>query len=248
MTLKNFFEKNPRVAVAFSGGVDSAYLLYCAKRYAQDVTAYYVKTQFQPRFELEDAKRFASLYGCEMKIIDFDILSDDNVRRNPENRCYYCKRRIFTAICENAEKDGYKVVLDGTNASDDALDRPGMKALKELSVLSPLRECALTKSEIRSQSEKEGLFTFDKPAYACLATRIPTCTAITKEKLLRTEKAEDYLFSLGFSDFRVRETNGNDAKIQIKDNQLEKLLKLKNEIYTELKKYYSTVLLDMETR
>lgn len=247
MTIQEFFSENRKVALAFSGGVDSAYLLYCAVRYAESVTAYYVKTQFQPSFELRDAQKLASELGAEMKIIELDVLADENVRSNPKNRCYFCKKLIFSAIKKAAENDGFSVILDGTNASDDVSDRPGMKALSELSVLSPLRECGLTKSDIRRESEKADLFTFDKPAYACLATRIPTGTAITAEKLERTEKAEDFFFSLGFTDFRVREA-GDAAKIQLKASQMPRLIELRNEITEELKKYYNDVLLDLEER
>lgn len=247
MTIQEFFSENRKVALAFSGGVDSAYLLYCAVRYAESVTAYYVKTQFQPSFELRDAQKLASELGAEMKIIELGVLADENVRSNPKNRCYFCKKLIFSAIKKAAENDGFSVILDGTNASDDASDRPGMKALSELSVLSPLRECGLTKSDIRKESEKAGLFTFDKPAYACLATRIPAGTAITAEKLERTEKAEDFFFSLGFTDFRVREY-GDAAKIQLKASQMPRLIELRNEITEELKKYYNDVLLDLEER
>lgn len=247
MTIEEFFRENEEIAVAFSGGVDSAYLLYIAQRYAKRVTAYYVKTRFQPQFELCDAERFADEIGAELKIINLDILKHGEITDNPENRCYYCKKQIFTAICQAAHKDGYKVIVDGTNASDDLGDRPGMKALKELSVLSPLRIWGMTKEEIREKSKEAGLFTWNKPAYACLATRIPTGVKITKEKLSRTEKAEDFLFSLGFSDFRVREFF-DCAKLQFKEEEFSLFIKHKNEINTLLKKYYSGVLLDTEGR
>ena len=157
MNLEEFFSTYPKVAVAFSGGVDSAYLLYMACKYAEKVKAYYVKSAFQPQFELEDAERFAKELKADMAILRLDVLSDEKVRQNPPNRCYYCKKRIFTAIREHALNDGFQVLLDGTNASDDAGDRPGMVALQELSVLSPLRLCGLTKQEIRMLSKKAGL-------------------------------------------------------------------------------------------
>lgn len=247
MNLSEFFEVNNRVALAFSGGVDSAYLLYAAKTCNADVTAYYVKSQFQPQFELDDAKRLADELDVKMKIIELDVLSDSEIVKNTSRRCYYCKRRIFSAICNAAISDGYTVVLDGTNASDDEGDRPGMQALKELSVKSPLRECGLTKDEIRTLSKEAGLFTWNKPAYACLATRVQTDEALTAEKLTKVEKSEDFLFSLGFSDFRVR-TFDNIAKIQVTENQLAKLFEHHNEINTELKKYFKTVTVDMECR
>lgn len=247
MTLHEFFQNHPKVALAFSGGVDSAYLLYAAVRSGAQVRAYYVKSAFQPQFELEDAKRLAEELGADMRILDVDVLSDPNIVSNPSNRCYFCKNAIFTAILRAAKEDGFDLLMDGTNASDDAGDRPGMRALRELSVRSPLRECGLTKPEIRRLSKEAGLFTWDKPAYACLATRIPTGEQITAEKLERTEAAEDYLFSLGFTDFRVRMT-GNSAKLQFPEQQFPVLLKKREAIVKELKRYYDSVLLDLEVR
>lgn len=247
MALQHFFEENPKVALAFSGGVDSAYLLYAAKTYGADVKAYYVKTPFQPEFEYQDAARLARELKAEMVTIHLDILSDQTIAENPKNRCYFCKKRIFTTIFEKASQDGYALVIDGTNASDDAADRPGMVALRELSVRSPLRECGLTKTDIRKLSKEAGLFTHDKPAYACLATRIPTGTPITAEKLSITEDSENFLQELGFSDFRIR-MQGSSAKIQIPECQLPLLLMHRKVILERLKKHYTEVLLDLEVR
>ena len=166
MELNEFFAAHPEVAVAFSGGVDSAYLLYAAKRAAKRVKAYYACSAFQPQFELEDAKRLAAELDVQMQIIPLDVLADAQVAENPKNRCYYCKKRIFGAITAQALRDGFSVLLDGTNASDDADDRPGMRALEELSVLSPLRLCGLTKAQIRALSKEAGLFTWDRPTPA----------------------------------------------------------------------------------
>lgn len=247
MELEQFFKSNPSAALAFSGGVDSAYLLYAAKKYGADVTAYYVRTPFQPQFEYDDAVKLAEALNMPMRTILMDVLEDPEITANPANRCYYCKRRIFTAILEVAHADGYRLILDGTNASDDASDRPGMVALRELHVRSPLRECNLTKDEIRQLSKEAGLFTHDKPAYACLATRIPTGVTITREALSRTEQAEEYLKNLGFSDFRIR-LLGNAARIQLPEGQLPLLLQFRQEILSHLKQSYSSVLLDLEVR
>ncbi len=247
MNKEVFFKENPKAAIAFSGGVDSSYLLYAALSEKADVTAYYVKTAFQPAFELEDAKRLANDLGAKMVILTLDVLAFDEVTANPADRCYYCKQRIFSAITERAKADGYSVICDGTNASDDAGDRPGMRALAELSVRSPLREWGLTKDEIRRLSKEAGLFTWNKPSYACLATRIPAGEKITAEKLEKTEKAEVFLASLGFSDFRVRLV-GNTAKLQVKAGQLEKVLADRERILEKLKKYYTAVTLDLEAR
>jgi uncharacterized protein len=247
MTMQQFFAEHPRAAIAFSGGVDSSYLLYAAQQCGADVQAYFVKGAFQPEFELEDAQRLAKDIGAKIKILRADVLADSTVTSNPANRCYYCKKVVFAMIAQAAREDGYTLILDGTNASDDSADRPGMKALEELSVLSPLRICGLTKAEIREKSREAGLFTWDKPSYACLATRVPTGTKITAEILEKTEKAEGYLFSLGFSDFRIRYHDGA-AKIQMPRAQLPRVMEHREEILAELKKYYSAVLLDLEVR
>lgn len=247
MTLNDFFSENPRLALAFSGGVDSAYLLYAATAAGADVTAYYVHSAFQPAFELRDAQRLAQELGAKMRVLKLDVLSDDAITTNPPERCYHCKKRIFTAIVQAARKDGYDLLIDGTNASDDAADRPGIRALRELAVRSPLRECGITKAQVREKSREAKLFTWDKPAYACLATRIPTGETITAEKLQKTEQAEEFLKSMGFVDFRVR-LMGESAKLQVRGKQLPLLIEKRNEILTGLKPLYWDILLDLEVR
>ena len=247
MELKHFFEAHPEVAIAFSGGVDSAYLLYTAMQYGRRVKAYYVKTAFQPKFELEDAFRLAAQLDADMEVLDVDILCNAVITGNPADRCYHCKKELFSHILKAVKEDGFSVLLDGTNASDEASDRPGMRAISELSVRSPLRECGLTKRQIRQLSKDAGLFTHDKPAYACLATRIPTGEVITTSKLQRTERAEEFLSQMGFRDFRVR-CHGNTAKIQVLETNLSLLLQHRETILKELKKYYTSVLLDLEVR
>ena len=247
MKLNEFFIEHPKVAVAFSSGVDSSYLLYTAKQYGAEVRAYYVKSAFQPQFELNDALRLVDELSIPIRVLTIDVLSLEKIANNQADRCYYCKRIIFETIVKAAAEDGFSVLLDGTNASDDAGDRPGMQAIRELSVLSPLRECGLTKARIRQLSKEAGLFTWDKPAYACLATRIPTGETITAEKLRATEAVEDFLFSLGLKDFRVRRL-GESAKIQVHAEQIGKIIENREIILAELKKYYSAVLLDMEVR
>ena len=247
MDLNDFFSEHPKAAVAFSGGVDSSYLLYAAKQSGAEVKAYYTNSAFQPQFELDDALRLARELDVPVRVLEIDVLASETVRANPPDRCYHCKQTIFRTILDAAADDGFTVLLDGTNASDDAGDRPGMRALRELSVLSPLRECGLTKQEIRKLSKEAGLFTWDKPAYACLATRIPAGEPITEEKLKAAESAENYLFSLGLKDIRVRRT-GDAAKIQVRAEQIEAVIAHRENILQELKQYYSDVLLDLETR
>lgn len=246
-SLEVFFQENPKAALAFSGGVDSTYLLYEAIRQGTEIQAYYIRSAFQPEFEYQDAIRLADELKARLKIISVDVLADEQVTANPANRCYYCKNRIFSTIIKAAGEDGYEVILDGTNASDDASDRPGMQALKELKVRSPLRECGLTKEKIRQLSRQAGLFTWNKPAYACLATRIPTGEKITSEKLESTEKAESFLLSLGFLDFRVRFLEGC-ARIQLLEEQIPHFLEKRQLILETLKQNYRGVLLDLEAR
>ena len=247
MELSEFFSVNPKVALAFSGGVDSTYLLYAALQNGATVCAYYVKSAFQPQFELQDAQRLATQLKTDMTVLNVDVLACPQIRENPPDRCYHCKKLLFTRITDRAVAYGYTTLIDGTNASDNITDRPGMRALRELSVRSPLRECGLTKDEIRRLSKEAGLFTWNKPAYACLATRIPTHEDITPEKLERTERAEDFLFTLGFTDFRVRSIQDN-ARIQVPSSQLVMVLEKKDQILRELKKFYSSVSLDLEGR
>ncbi|MBC5580732.1 ATP-dependent sacrificial sulfur transferase LarE [Anaerofilum sp. BX8] len=247
MKLQEFFDRNPKAALGFSGGVDSSYLLCAALRCGADVRAYYVKTPFQPQFELEDALRLADGLGAAVTVLEPDLLCCDQVTSNPTDRCYHCKKVIFSALREQALRDGYQVLIDGTNASDDLGDRPGVRALRELSVRSPLRECGLEKAEIRRLSRCEGLFTWNKPAYACLATRVPTGRRITPGLLARVEKAEDALFALGFTDFRVR-VYGDAARLQLPPAQLQRALERRGEITAALRPYFYPVLLDMEER
>lgn len=247
MTLLAFFKENPKAALGFSGGVDSSYLLYAGVQAGADIHPYYIKTAFQPQFELDDAERLCAQLGVPLTVLELDVLKNEAVTANPPDRCYHCKTALFGALSAQALADGYTLLLDGTNASDDAGDRPGMRALKELHVCSPLRECGLTKAEIRRLSREAGLFIWDKPAYACLATRIPSGDAITAEKLLATERAEAFLFSLGLTDFRVRNYRGA-ARLQFPEAQLNAVLAHRAEILQELKKDYPAVLLDLEVR
>ena len=254
MTLEQFFAENREVAVAFSCGVDSAYLLYAATRYAARVKAYYVSTAFQPEFELADARRLADELGADMLVLHVDVLSNSVVTANPPDRCYHCKNAIFSRILEAAEKDGFLEVMDGTNASDDAGDRPGMRALRELRVLSPLRVCGVTKKALREYSRNAGLFTWNKPAYACLATRVPTGCSIDPEILKKIERAETGLTRLGFSDFRVRvwkDPAGQDswnARLQLTESQFYLLAEKRLEVLELLKPDFSQVLLDLSAR
>ena len=247
MTLEQFFQEVPKAALAFSGGTDSALLMWAAKTYGCQLRAYYVHTAFQPAFELADAKKLAEELDMPLTVVEIDVLAVPEAAANGPRRCYYCKKALFTTLRERAAADGYTVLLDGTNASDDAGDRPGMQALRELEVRSPLRECGITKDQVRQMSREAGLFTWNKPAYACLATRVPTGTAITRDRLEKVEQGEDALFQLGFTDFRVR-LLGDAARIQLSADQMERAVTLRQEITTALAGDFSTVLLDLQGR
>ena len=247
MTLSDFFTQYPRVAVAFSGGADSAFLLWAAKRYGAAVGAYYVKTPFQPAFERSDARRLAEALAVPLTVVEVDVLSVPEAAANGPERCYHCKKALFSALRAAVARDGYSLLLDGTNASDDAGDRPGMRALRELEVRSPLRECGLTKAEVRRLSREAGLFTWDKPAYACLATRVPTGTPITAEDLQRVERGENALFRLGFRNFRLR-LLGDLARLQLPAGQLNRAVELHETITAALGADFAGVLLDLTPR
>ncbi len=219
MELKEFFRQCPRVALGFSGGVDSAYLLYAALEHGAQVKPYFVKTAFQPRFELEDARRLCAQLGVELTVLELDVLAVPCVAENPPDRCYHCKRALFGRLRQQALADGYTVLIDGTNASDDAGDRPGMRALGELSVRSPLRECGITKAQVRA----------------------------APETLQKVEAAEEALFSLGYSDLRVRVFHGA-ARLQLPGQQLERAAKERERISRALAPWFGTVLLDLKAR
>lgn len=241
MTLEEFFKEHTKLALGFSGGVDSSLLLHSAVKAGADIAPYFVKTAFQPAFELEDARRASDFSKTDLRIIKLDVLVKPEIIKNEQERCYHCKKAIFGAIADVAHRDGYSVLIDGTNASDDASDRPGMRAIAELGVLSPLKICGLTKDDVRRLSYEAGLFTHDKPSYSCLATRIASGEEITPEKLSIVEKAETFLMSLGFSDFRVRisddgarRINGakraKNAKIELTEEDMGNLAEKRDDI------------------
>lgn len=246
MELKEFL-RGKSAALAFSGGTDSALLLAAAVKAGCRVQPYFVHSAFQPAFELEDAKRLCAQLGVELRVLEARPLEDERVRANGPLRCYYCKRMIFSTLIKAAEADGFTEVWDGTNASDDAADRPGMRALAELGVTSPLRLCGLTKADVRRMSGELGLFTAQKPAYACLATRVPTGTPLDEDTLCRVEQAEGALMKLGFSDLRVR-VLGRLGRLQLPAGQLEAAARRHEEITGALAPWFDGVLLDLAPR
>lgn len=248
MDLREFFAQHPKVALGFSGGVDSSYLLYAAVQCGADIKPYFIKGPFQPEFEKQDVLKMAELLHIgNLSVLEANPLSDARVVQNDRLRCYYCKQTVFGLIKKQAASDSYELVIDGTNASDNLEDRPGFKALQEMQVLSPLLLAGLTKAEIRKRSREAGLFTWNKPSYACLATRIPTGCPIEPLVLQRVEKAEKALMELGYSDFRVR-VLGKAAKLQLKPEQLPKLLQERVQVRELLLQDFDDVYLDLKER
>ena len=247
MELYEFFREHPRCALGFSGGTDSAYLLAAGREYGAELRPYYVRTAFQPRFELDDAFRMCEKLNVGLTVLDYDILAVPRVADNPRDRCYFCKRAIFKLIREHASADGFDTIIDGNNASDDAGDRPGMRAVRELGVLSPLRLCGITKAEVRERSEALGLFTARKPAYACLATRVPAGTRIEAADLAKIERGEEALKAMGFSDLRVR-IMPDGARLELPGEQMARAVEMREDILSALVGDFGRVVLDMKGR
>lgn len=211
-----------KVAVAFSGGVDSSLLCAIAcEELGEGALAITIVSPMLPKSELDDARKVAALVGIRHILVDASDIEDD-VAANPEDRCYFCKKREFGTIGRVARDNGIVIVLDGTNVDDEDDYRPGMRAIAELGISSPLREAGLGKEDIRELSRRLGLPTSDKPAFACLASRIPYGERIDAAKLARIEKAEDYLRSLGLRQFRVR-SHGDMARIEVDPSERSKL-------------------------
>ncbi|GHU21082.1 adenine nucleotide alpha hydrolase [Spirochaetia bacterium] len=199
--------------VAFSGGVDSSFLCHAAvAALGRRSLAITIVSPMLPESEIECARDIARITGIEHLLIEENEIEDDVSQNNPQ-RCYYCKKREFGAIQKAARERGVEIVLDGSNLDDMGDYRPGLKALTELGIKSPLREAGLTKQDIRDLSHRFNLPTWDKPAFACLASRIPYGETITAEKLSRIEKAEVVLREAGFRQFRVR-SHGDIARIE----------------------------------
>lgn len=242
--LSVLLEKYMPLAVAFSGGVDSTYLLHEAVKAGKEkVTALIMKTPSVPERELDEAVTFCKSRGISFFVLPADPFSAAGFRENGRDRCYICKHFLFSALLEKAKEEGIPFVADGTNADDRKEFRPGLRALKELDIRSPLAEAGLTKKEIRELSEKEGLPTWNKPSFSCLATRFPYGEELTVEKLRRTEAAENLLADLGFTQRRVR-VHGNLARIEVLPAEIPLLLERRDMISSRLEELgflYTTV-------
>ena len=238
------------VAIAFSGGVDSTFLLKAAKLAlgTENIIAVTAQSRCFPEREHSEAVEFCEKEGIRQIICPFDELEVDGFRQNPKNRCYICKKALFQGFLRIAEEYHMAAVAEGSNMDDTGDYRPGLVAVAELRIKSPLREAGLTKKEIRKLSQELGLLTWDKPSFACLATRFVYGEEITSDKLDMVGKAEQLLFDLGFEQFRVR-IHGAMARIEILPEAFDRLMQpdIRERIVGEFKSYgFSYVTMDLQ--
>ena len=240
-------ESYKKLAVAFSGGVDSTFLIKVASDVlGQNALAITVNSPYIANWEIEEAKELTDRYGIKHLFIEVGI--PEEITNNPKDRCYLCKGKVFSTIKANAKEMGISIVADGSNADDTKDYRPGMRALSELGIQSPLLECDVTKDEIRQWSKMLALETWDKPPYACLLTRLPYGTMVDMEDLRKIEAAEAYMIGRGIRAVRVRKHEGI-ARIEIEKNELPKIfdVAIMSEIAAELKRIgFEHVTVDLE--
>ncbi|MCC8048913.1 MAG: ATP-dependent sacrificial sulfur transferase LarE [Oscillospiraceae bacterium] len=223
------------VAVAFSGGADSSLLLFAAREaLGERVLALTAASCSFPRRELAESEAFCREHGVRQVIVESNELDVEGFRQNPPNRCYLCKRALFEKLLAVAAENDMAVVAEGSNTDDEGDYRPGLEAIRELNIASPLRAAGLTKAEVRAISKALGLPTWNKPSFACLASRFVYGEEISEEKLQMVDAAEQRLLDLGFSQVRVR-VHGGVARIEILPEEFDKLLRVRTEIYNEFK-------------
>ena len=244
--LKEYLKNLERVVVAFSSGVDSTFLLKVAHdTLGENVIAVTAKSCSFPNRELNEAIEFCKTNNIKHIIIKSEELDIDGFKNNPPNRCYLCKKELFTKIQSIAKENGISNIIEGSNLDDEGDYRPGMQAIKELNIKSPLRELKFTKQEIRELSKELGLPTFKKPSFACLSSRFVYGETITEEKLKMVDKAEQFLLDLGFHQVRVR-IHSNIARIEVEQNEMQKIMDNRNAIAHKLKEFgFTYVTLDL---
>lgn len=235
--LQEYLKSCGKPAIAFSGGVDSTFLVMAAKKtLGSDFIAISMDIHSVPLLEKEEAEDFCSKFEIPRIVIRYDELGIPGFAENPADRCYICKKALFTEILKKAKEEGFDVVAEGSNVDDDGDYRPGMRALSELGIKSPLKETGFTKEEIRILSKEMGLPTWDKPSKACLSSRFAYGERITEKKLRMVEVAELYLQTLGFVQLRVRMHGENLARIEVSPSDFEGILENKKNIVREFKK------------
>ena len=254
-TLKNNIRNLGKVAVAFSGGVDSTFLLRVSHDVLEEnVIAISSYSGLFPKREGDFCREFCESEGIEHIALEYDAMSDSEFTSNPKDRCYVCKKKLMSTMKAKALELGCDVLIEGSNADDVGDYRPGMKALGELGIISPLKDAELTKAEIRQLSHDMGLSTWDMPSFACLATRFVYGERITEEKLRMVEDAEQFLYEQGFRQFRVRihESGVGEgvnflARVEVAEEDLPKLFEKRTKVHSELCKLgFSYVTMDMK--
>lgn len=235
--LKTGLQGMESVIIAFSGGVDSSFLLKVAHEVLGDkVLAVTARSSTYPEREFREAESFAAGYGIPHRVIISEELEVEGFSDNPPNRCYLCKQELFKKIKRLADKEGFKSIAEGSNHDDLGDYRPGLQAISELGIVSPLRDAGLTKNEIRLLSKELGLKTWDKPSFACLSSRFPYGEKITEQKLQMVDKAEQFLLDLGFRQVRVRH-HGGLARIEVDDTDFNRFAdnQIRNKVYLRYK-------------
>ena len=229
------------ICLAFSGGIDSTVLLFLCKDF--DTTAVTFKSVFQSDEEIEEAKKLCQFYGVKQNIIEYYPLENELIKNNPKDRCYHCKKLFFSKLKEFAQK---RIIIDGTNADDLKVFRPGLKALKELGITSPLAEFGITKQEIREFAKQAGIKIFDKPSTPCIATRFPYGTTLSEDLINKVKAGENLLKATGFSRCRLR-LHQDIARIEIPSEDFYTFLEIKDKIVKDMKELgFKYITLDLE--